>query len=382
MRAGAAGAPAGATELTNVGVNVNAQLSSVPGSHPSLAEATVSETTGVTAAASGEQVGDLFEYRVDQPVTLARNRSALIPIVQTRLEGARVSVFNTSIRSERPMSALRLRNSSDLTLEAGPMTIFDGDTYVGEAAIDRLKPGEERFIPFSLDFGTHVSVKEEAGSGPVFLVTASKGTVTARYYAIAKKTFTIKNQTDRARVLYFEHPVNGDWELTEDSAKPVETNARVRRFRVPMEPNSTQTLLISERLESVDAFYTSQMTGETLAVFAARGYVDDAAKAVLTDIVEIRTKIATLEEALTANQEEVEKIKEDQDRLRDNIDSLKETAEARSLIARYIAKADAQETRLEQLDAERVKATAEKQRLEKELGIAAEKVSFRRELKR
>ena len=35
------------------------------------------------------------------------------------------------------------------------MTIFDGDTYVGEAAIDRLKPGEERFIPFSLDFATH-----------------------------------------------------------------------------------------------------------------------------------------------------------------------------------------------------------------------------------
>jgi hypothetical protein len=386
MRAGAGGGGAGESGLAASGLNMQVNGSrfvgpvSAPADSPSLVGPSLSESTGVTAAASGEQVGDLFEYRVDQPVTLARNRSALIPIVQTRLEGARVSVFNTSIRSERPLSALRLRNSSDLTLEAGPMTIFDGDTYVGEAAIDRLKPGEERFIPFSLDFGTQVSLKEEAGSGPVFLVTASKGTVTARYYAISKKTFTIKNQTPNKRVVYFEHPINSDWELTEDSAKPVETTSRVRRFRVEMEPNSEQKLVIAERLESVDTFYATQLTSETLAVFSARGYVDDASKAALAGIVEIRTKIAKLEESLEANEEEVEKIKEDQERLRENIDSLKDTAEARSLIARYIAKADAQETRLEQLDAERTKAEAEKRRLEAELGIAAERVTFKREI--
>jgi hypothetical protein len=377
----------GATELSRSSLAVNAQIAvnangSRPSasSHPSLAGPSVSETTGVTAAASGEQVGDLFEYRVDQPITLARNRSALIPIVQTRLEGARVSFYNTAIRSERPMSALRLRNSSSLTLEAGPMTIFEGDTYVGEAALDRLKPGEERFIPFSLDLGTHVSLKEESGSGPVFLVTASKGTVNARYYALSKKTYTIKNQSDRGRVVYFEHPISSDWELTEDSAKPVETTARARRFRVPMEPNSTQTLVISERLESADTFYASDLTSETLAVFTARGYVDDAAKTALAGIVAIRTRIAAIEESLEANEQEVEKIKEDQERLRENIESLRETAEARSLIARYIAKADAQETRLEQLEADRKRDEAEKRRLEAEFGTAAGKISFRKEL--
>jgi hypothetical protein len=380
MRAGADGTSRNATELSVSGLTTQVQLNAVGPAHPTLSGPTLSEATGVAAAATGEQVGDLFEYRVGQPVSLARNRSALIPIVQTRLEGARVSVYNTSIRSERPMTALRLRNTSGLTLEAGPMTVFEGDTYVGEAAIDRLKPGEERFIPFSLDLGTFVSVREESGSGPVFLVTASKGTVTARYHSFVKKTYTIKNQTDRGRVVYFEHPTGHGWTLTDESSKPVETTARVHRFRVPLEPNATQTLVVAERIEATDTFYASELTRETLAVFVSRGYVDEATRGTLASLVDIRTKIATLEATLEANDEEVERIKEDQERLRENVESLRQTSEARALVARYIAKADAQETRLEQIDAENKAARTEKTRLEAEFGTAAEKLSFRREV--
>ena len=43
----------------------------------------------------------------------------------------------------------------------------------------------------------------------------------------------------------------------------------------------------------------------------------------------------------------------DQDRLRENIKALKDSAETRQLIARYVVKAGEQETRMEQIAAER-----------------------------
>lgn len=52
---------------------------------------------------------DLFEYKIDQPVTVPHDRSALIPIVQARMDGERVSIYNEAIRRDRPMGGMLLK---------------------------------------------------------------------------------------------------------------------------------------------------------------------------------------------------------------------------------------------------------------------------------
>src|ERR1043166_5566446 len=138
----------------------------------SVGEALTSGRSGVETAAEGGEVGDLFEYQIAQPVTVPRDRSALIPIVQTRMEGERVSVFNSSAGRTRPMSGLLLKNTSPLTLEGGALTVIDGDAYAGEALMERLKPSEQRLVSFALDLGTLVTVRdgEDADDSPAFLV--------------------------------------------------------------------------------------------------------------------------------------------------------------------------------------------------------------------
>src|SRR5207237_10323275 len=99
---------------------------------PSLSARLTGGQSGVVTAAEGGEVGDLFEYKIEQPITVHRDRSALIPILQTRMEGSRVSVYNQSGGRSRPMSGLLLKNTSALTLEGGPITVIDGDAYAGE----------------------------------------------------------------------------------------------------------------------------------------------------------------------------------------------------------------------------------------------------------
>ena len=67
-------------------------------------------------------------------------------------------------------------------------------------------------------------------------------------------------------------------------------------------------------------------------------------------------------------------------RLRDNIESLTKTDEARQLIARYVSKADQQETRLEQLAKDKQAAAEERDRLKAQLDTALRQLTLERNL--
>jgi hypothetical protein len=66
---------------------------------------------GMEAAASGQGLGDLFEYKLKDRVTLKKNQSALVPIVQTDLDAERVSLWSSTAGSGRPLRGLWLKNT-------------------------------------------------------------------------------------------------------------------------------------------------------------------------------------------------------------------------------------------------------------------------------
>ena len=356
--------------------------------------------SGVEAATSASEIGDLFEYRIDQPVTVPRDRSALIPILQTRMEGERVSIFNAQSPAHRPMSGMLLKNTSPLTLEDGSLTVIDGDAYAGEALLDRLKPGEDRLISFAVDLSTLVNVREDGRDRlPVFLVRAVNGVVEAHYYDVRKKVYTLVNQTDRPRIVYLEHPRDQDeaWELTADTAPFIQADgtaptassitaqtmtmtANHYRFRVQLAPHQKLEFPVVERDEKWESYQLSSFTRRELEFFVARRYVDDKTRVALEAIIALKDKIADAEARLQQINKEAAEIAKDQERLRENIKTLNQTAEARGLIARYVSKANEQETRLEQIEKDRGGVTEVRVRLQAELNAAIRNVSLDRKL--
>ncbi|HEY0375787.1 MAG TPA: hypothetical protein VGC87_02405 [Pyrinomonadaceae bacterium] len=345
-----------------------------------LSDAISSQRVGVEAAATGSEVGDLFEYRIDQPVTVRRDRSALIPILQTKMAGERVSIFNESVRADRPLGGMLLENTSSLTLEDGSMTVIDGDAYAGEALMERLKPGEKRLISFALDLGTLATVRVKEDRNPTFLIKVVGGVFQAHYYRTTEKIYRFTNQTDRPRVVYVEHPVNQGWELTDKTRKPDGKSTRFYRFRVPLEPRQTIELPISERQALMDSYILTDFTRADLELFITRNYVDAQTRAALERLIEIKTRIAAVDARITAINAEAEEISQDQERLRENIKALTATAEAKQLITRYVAKADEQESRLEQLTKDRKAASEERVRLQSELDAAIRGLDINRNL--
>jgi len=348
----------------------------------SLANAITSRESGVEAETTGNEIGDLFEYHIDQPVTVLRDRSALIPILQTQMEGERVSIFNEKAQQHRPMSGLLLKNTSPLTLEDGSLTVVDGDAYAGEALMERLKPQEERLVSFALDLGTLVNVHDEEESSHAFLLRAINGVVQAHYYDNRKKVYTLVNQTDHARIVYLEHPIeeDDDWELADTTTKPTIKTARYYRFRVELAAHQTLDFPIVERQEKMETYALTNFTRPQLELFIARKYIDDQTRAVLEKILDLKSRISTLQGRINNVDKEASEISQDQQRLRDNIKALTATTEAKQLITRYVSKADTQETRLEQLNKEKQALNEELARARAELEAVIRGLAIDRQL--
>ena len=348
----------------------------------SVSDALKSEKSGVETAASGAEIGDLFEYKIEQPVTITRNRSALIPIVQTKMEGERVSIFRenaveanvnedeeTKQPNPRPMSGLLLKNITQTTFEGGSMTVLDHDAYAGEALMERLKPKEQRLISFALDLGTLVKIEQKEDREPSRLVKVVNGVFELHYFRTDKKIYKLTNQTDREKVVYIEHPVRENWILSENSAKPDYTTGRFYRFRLELKPFETKEIAVAENQGMKDTYQLLTLSPKDLELFVTRKYIDEATRTKLAKLIELRMQINQINAKLTALDSETAEITKDQERFRENIEALSKTAEAKQLIERYIAKANEQESRLEQINKERQNLTTEKERLERELAI-------------
>lgn len=350
-----------------------------------VSDALVNEQGGVETAATGEEIGDLFEYRIEQPVTVQRNRSALIPIIQTKMEGERVSIFREqqsgdddddddeydAVRRANPraMSGLLLKNITAMTFEGGSMTILDHDAYAGEALMERLKPKEQRLISFALDLGTLITTTEKSDREPARMVKVVNGVFQVHFFKTRKKTYRLTNQTDNAKTLYIEHPVSKNWSLSPDLAKPDYTTARFYRFRVELKPFETQEITVGENFGMMDKYNLSTLSPKDLEVFIASRTIDDATRARLAKLIDLRIKINQTNVELDRLAAETAAISADQARFRENIEALSKTSEAKQLIARYIAKANEQESKLEKIETDRKALQTEKERLERELAI-------------
>src|SRR4051794_27708220 len=193
---------------------------------------------GVSSAASAAQLGDFFRYELDQPVSLPRQKSALLPIVAKDVEGQRLSIYNERTQPKFPLLGLRFKNTSGLHLMQGPVTVFEGPSYAGDARVLDLQPGEERLLSYAVDLGTEVNPVPSSDNGRVTQVRVLKGILHSTTKVREAKAYTVKNRNEQARTVLIEHPVRNDFKLA-DTAKPQETASDYYRFEAKVPAGKT-----------------------------------------------------------------------------------------------------------------------------------------------
>ncbi|MFB1482321.1 hypothetical protein [Corallococcus sp. RDP092CA] len=337
---------------------------------------TLEQSTTVTTLT--KEVGDLFEYGVDRPVTVHRNQSALVPILQRPFEGRRVLLYNRATREKNPMACIEFKNTTGLTLEGGPVTITEDETYVGEAMLDTLKPDDTRFVPYAVELSCVVSVEEDPEDGPVFRSRLNRGTLVVEFFHQRRTRVLARNKAKRPQALFVEHPRTG-WEL-KDTATPAETTDGFWRFKRELAPGTSDTLVITERTRGHRQYYLGNLGLEEVTFFLDSRFIDPRVAQALRDVVAMREKQASVARDIQRLDEERAQLFKDQERIRSNIDSLKSGASQRELVERFVTKLNAQEDRLEGIGRELERLAQERTRLQAEATQRIESLTYEADL--
>jgi hypothetical protein len=315
-------------------------------------------------AAVAQDIGDLFEYKLKEPATIRKGRSALVPIVQSPIAAEKVSVWNEHASLLRPQRALWLTNSSGLVLDGGSFSVLEEETFAGEGVFDPIRPGEKRLVSYASDLALTVRARSGSEEKRISRVRLSRGVMTHEREVQEKKTYTFRNEDNSPRAVLIEHPVRLGYELRGD-VKPVETTSGWMRFRLQVEPKQTASLEVSEGRPVEATYAISDVTSEQVALFVREQSIDKAIEEALQRVLAQKNVIADLEAKKTERESEIEKIFDDQQRLRENMKALKGSAEEKALLQRYTQQLNGEETRLQalhneiqQLDEQRVAAQA------------------------
>jgi hypothetical protein len=272
---------------------------------------------GFEAAAVAAVRGDAFEYRIKERVTLRRNESALVPILQSQAGAEKVSVWNPSSGISQPRRALWLTNATGLTLDGGTFSVLEDGSFVGEGLMEAIRPGEKRLLSYALDLALTVGSRDSGDPERITHVRVMKGVLTHSREIVTKRTYTLRNADAQPRTVIIEHPVRSGYQL-KGSATPIETTADWIRFRVPVGPKQTATLVVEERLPTQTTYALSEITMDRTALWVQQRGINTMIEDSLKVVSAKRAAVSELESRKSTLDEESDKIYEDQQRLREN----------------------------------------------------------------
>jgi hypothetical protein len=344
---------------------------------PSVANLEEARAMG-EAAASGQELGDLFEYKLKDRVTLKKNQSALVPIAQTEIEAEKVSLWSGTSGSGRPLRGLWLKNTSPLTFDGGSFSVLENEVFAGEGLTDPIKPGERRLLSYATDLGLLVEAQTNSRPQHVTLAKISKGVLTQVSRLEERTLYTVRNQDAAARTLVVEHPARAAWSLAKGAKEPEEKAPGMYRFRLEVPAKATASLPVEEARTLEVTYAISDLEAGQIELFVKNKTITPEMAQALQKIMGQKAIVAKLEDEMENRQKDIDRIVEDQGRLRENMKALRGSAEEKALLQRYTKQLDDQETQLEALrktirdtEAQRDKANDQLEKMIDELQLEA-----------
>ena len=292
----------------------------------------------------GKDLGELFQYVVNTPVSVGRGQSASVPILSANLGYRKELLYNESNFSNHPIAIIRFKNQTNLVLEHGPVTVIEDGQYIGEAILPFTPKDGEVILPFAVELGVNVTVEsshkvETQGLGVKdgFLIFVEWQTIQTVYRII--------NHTSKEMSILIEHPRSGGYELFE-TLSPKERTLDHYRFEV-LSPIDTERKLkvLERRLISRHAVIHDQSL-DGLRKYMEQGLLDKHMYERLVDIFTIWSKISQHETEINIITQDRGDIYKVQEQMRRNLNVLSKDGIEGEMRVEYINKMKLSEEKL------------------------------------
>jgi hypothetical protein len=329
--------------------------------------------SSIVASATGQELGELFEYRIAQPVTIRKNESAMLPFLQQPIEGRKLLIYSDH-SSQHPTNAAELTNSTGKTLDGGPITVYDGGAYGGEALMETLKAKDKRLISYAVDLGTRITEAFGSKQAVVREMHANRGMLTVKSAAEETRTYTARNVDQKTKTLIIEHPLRQGYTLL--NQKPNEKTPTAYRFEIALGAAATQEFAVAEERVYDQTYAVTNLTPDVILSYVSNRSLIDAGRRQLQRIADQKGQVAENDRALQDVDRQTRDLTTDEDRIRHNIESLNPVSGQQQQVQNYARQLDAHEQQLAQLRDRQAELQKKKSALQGELDRLVQALTF------
>jgi hypothetical protein len=297
----------------------------------------------------------------------------MLPFLQQPIEGRRLLIYSDH-SSQHPTNAAELTNSTGKTLDGGPITVYDGGAYGGEALMETLKAGDSRLISYAVDLGTRITSAFGAKQAAVRELHARRGVLITKLAAEETRTYTVRNVDAKAKTLIIEHPLRQGYVLL--NQKPKEKTPTAYRFEIPLAAGANDSFAVSEERIYEQSYAVMSLTPDVLLSYVSNRSLSDAARQQLQRIAAQKTAIAENDRALQDAERQIRDLTADEERIRRNISSLNSVSGQQQQVQMYAKQLEAHEQKLVALRDQQAGLQKKKTALENELATLIDGLSF------
>ncbi len=327
----------------------------------------------MSSSAAGENVGALFRYDLQHPVTVPDRSSTLVSIINERVTGKEVVYFRPELirgaSQVHPYRAVMFENNTNFSLEKGPVSIFAGGTFVGEGFLDRMEQGSTTFLTYSIDGKVAMVPESRNTQEGMRLLKIIDGMIISEVLEVSASIYKVDNRHDEDVVAYVKTMKRSGWKLRNTPAGTVELPDS---FVIPVKVSKGgKAELKIDWVKPVVrrlAIDTSLSTN-VLKLYLASGKAPASVQASIDKILKLKVRIGDIDQDHSRYQKQHNEATRDQNRVRDNLNLLRKSPGNKALRAQLTKKLAKLEADLGKLSGTIVKLSEEKAQLTRQIKV-------------
>lgn len=302
------------------------------------------------AAATGEERGDFFEYRVSTPVTLSRGGSAMVPLLTERIEAIRERVFREG-DGPAPDLELRFVNTTGAVLEEGAVVVYDEGSYAGEAMLPFSARGVDVRLPFAKDLAIRCSRRTQERTVVVGVRFGERGLAEERR---RESWHTLRVESDHGTEVdvYFELPKRHGATLDPDHFQAADETGAVRRFCLRVPGRHTIERIAVERWKEESVVVYDRLDRAAVARYFEERFLDRATFEALGSVLAMWDQARELDEKREALEREQKSAHSRQKKVVEQLGVLKDAGEEGALRLRFVRELEQEQDRLNTFEQE------------------------------
>jgi hypothetical protein len=307
-----------------------------------LADSAVGFFESASSMAAAVQVGESVVLRIENPIDLDRQQSAMIPMLTEKVDARKISIYTPS-EGGQPMLGVELTNTTSAPLISGPVAVYDG-AYAGDAMVGFVPVKAERMLAYAVDMDLKAQQDQNSSSSRV-TYRITNGFLHTSYVRTVTNTYTLRNEASKQRTVVIEHQPMPGWDLVEPSNGATSDDGKVRFERTVDSGKKLELRVVERRTESSRYGLIDQDLPNLIEqVTRGNGQASDKLISALQEGAKLNKNIAMLRSRLDRLVAQQSSTQNDQGRIRQNMQAIDKTTD---LYRRYLETLTQQEDLLE-----------------------------------